>query len=229
MLARSVHRFRVSEQTARSFAERLLTHAVQRPGAEYLNEMAARIELAFKLRDQAATILEQVIGPEALSPDEAAANLDAAFRDIKSNIYAITDPSTFAKARAKDQASGIEIEFLPPEERAREEQLKAEPARKGARAGRHVEQIKVLSRVFEAMAVGEQHGVDGLDQIPSIRRIAAPGGDFGAGGSGSAQQVLRSPARAPTRVPLRRRRVAAPPGETRSSFCQAKNAVGYQE
>jgi hypothetical protein len=149
-------RFRVSDQTARSFAERLLTHAVQRLGAEYLNEMAARIELAFKLRDQAATILEQVIGPEALSPDEAAANLDAAFREIKSNIDAITDPSTFAKARAKDQTSEIEIEFLPPEERAREEQLTPEPARKSARAGRHVEQVKVLSRVFEAMAVGRR-------------------------------------------------------------------------
>jgi hypothetical protein len=148
-------RYRVSDEGARSFAERLLTQAVERFGLKYLNEMAEHIERAFRLREEAATIIEKVIGPEALSPDDAAARLEGLFRDIKSNIDAVTGPEAFAKAKPPTlTAEDVAHEFdLTPEGRAREQQLKAgEVPRKALPSGRHAEQLSVLSKSFKSLA-----------------------------------------------------------------------------
>jgi hypothetical protein len=147
-------RFRVSDERARSAAERLLTHAVERFGVKYLNQMAEHIELAFRLRDEAATIIDKVIGPEALSPDGAAARLEGLFRDIKSNIDAVTGPEAFAKAQPKLLTEDVALEFdLTPEGRAQEQRLKpGEIPRRALPAGRHSEQLNVLSKSFESMA-----------------------------------------------------------------------------
>ena len=68
-------RFKTNDATARAFAERLLTRAVERFGTKYLNEMAERITRIFENREKAAAIVEEVIGSEALTPEEAGRRL----------------------------------------------------------------------------------------------------------------------------------------------------------
>lgn len=97
-------RFKANDATARTFAERLLTHAVEKFGAKYLAEMTEHIARLFERREQAANVLDKVIGAEGLSPEEAGRQLDSLFKDIKKDVEAITGPADFAKKTAIEKA-----------------------------------------------------------------------------------------------------------------------------
>lgn len=155
-------RFHLSDEGARSFAERVLTNAVERFGVKYINEMTAHIEQAFKLREQAAGILDQVLGPEAMSPDAAAGRLEGLFREIKSNIDAITGPEAFAKAQP--DAALVDIVFsgeddLPPEVREDPRKLKSARRPKSPRTGVYRERVDLLSKQLKRMPEPERLAV----------------------------------------------------------------------
>src|SRR5258706_15009929 len=118
-------RFRVSDDQAGSFAEGLLTRAVEKFGTKYLDAMSEHIERMFRLRGEAANVIEEVIGAEALSPEEAGMKLEGIFRDIKSDMEAITDPEKFAKAQPIE-VPDIDLEFdLTEEGKQRQTELAA--------------------------------------------------------------------------------------------------------
>ena len=152
-------RFGVSDERARSFAERVLSDAVERFGVEYLDRMTTHIERAFELREQAANIIEQVIGPEAMSPDAAATRLEGLFREIKGNVESITGPEAFAKSQTDKALEDIAFpgeKDLTPEGFAREKELKSEKVpRKALRSGRHTERLDLLARRFKRLAKDE--------------------------------------------------------------------------
>jgi hypothetical protein len=151
-------RFGASEQEATMLAERLLGNAVKRFGAKYLNEMAGHIELLFKLREQAAGVLERVLGAEELSPQDAGAQLEGIFRDIKSHMDEITDPEKFTKKKPIKMADD-ELSILSDEQEAEAARLKDKhekgKARKGRKrglpSGRHVEKIRAFKQSFKKL------------------------------------------------------------------------------
>ena len=100
-------RFGLSDEGALNFAERLLGHAAERFGGKYLKEMTAHIEHAFKAREEAAHVIDRVIGAEALSPEGAAGQLETLFGDMKRDIDAITGPEEFAKAQSNKTLEDI--------------------------------------------------------------------------------------------------------------------------
>src|SRR5206468_3893956 len=128
-------RFGVSDTEATALAERLLTSAVKRFGAKYLNEMAEHIERLFELREKAAGVLEKVLGAEALSPGDASAELEGIFRDIKSHMEEINDPEKFAKKKPI-KIPDDELSILTDEQEAEAARLKAEETKSRAGKGR---------------------------------------------------------------------------------------------
>jgi hypothetical protein len=151
-------RYRASAKDARSFAERLLIRAVERFGAQYAEEMAARIQRIFERRDQAARIVDQVIGDPAFSPTEAGHRLQQLFDDIKRDVEGLTDPAEYAKKTPIKPPEDLEIEFnLTADERRRQaaevRQRQADPASPvrspALKTGRHVQKLDVLTTQFK--------------------------------------------------------------------------------
>lgn len=138
-------RFKTNDATARAFAERLLTRAVERFGTKYLNEMAERITRIFENREKAAAIVEEVIGSEALTPEEAGRRLENLFKDMKQDVEAITGPEAYAKKSKIDAPDKTELQLTP-----RDNDPVFKP-KKPLSSGRHVEMLQVLRTKFKAM------------------------------------------------------------------------------
>ncbi|AIE86493.1 hypothetical protein [Fimbriimonas ginsengisoli] len=136
-------RFKTSDATAKSFAERLLTHAVERFGAKYLAEMTERISRLFERREQAAKIVDQVIGAEALTPEEAGRQLNQLFKDMKGDVDAISGPGDYAKNNKIPLPDKSELELTAHDDDPVKMPAKALPT------GRHVEMLAVLKAKFK--------------------------------------------------------------------------------
>lgn len=90
-------RYGASKEQSGEFVHGLLGAAVQRVGAKYADAMAQRLAHLFDLREQAALVVEDVIGPTATSPEAAGAKLSGLFNGMKDDMAAISDPASFAK------------------------------------------------------------------------------------------------------------------------------------
>lgn len=135
-------RFKTNEATAKSFAERLLTSAVEKFGAKYLGEMAEHISNMFERREQAAAVLDKVIGSEAMTPEEAGRQLDTLFKDMKKDVEAITSPTEYAK-NSPIEKPDKSIKLTPHDNDPVQMPKKALPT------GRHVEMVGVLKAKFK--------------------------------------------------------------------------------
>src|SRR5262249_26094167 len=142
-----------------SFAERLLTRAVERFGTKYANEMAERIQRIFERRDQARQIVDQVIGDQTLSPTEAGQRLQRLFKGMKEDAEAIKDPAEYARRTEIKRPDDVEIEFnLTMDERARQRDPAATKIpSKPLATGRHVERLDVLAKAFKQLPANKRH------------------------------------------------------------------------
>ena len=140
-------RFKANDATARSFAEGLLTRAVERFGAKYLNEMSDRITRIFERREQAAHVVDQVIGSEALTPQEAGSRLERLFKDMKDDVEALIGPEDYAKKSKIDAPDKSELKLT-----AHDGDPVSMP-KKPLPTGRHVELIGVVRGKFKELPV----------------------------------------------------------------------------
>jgi hypothetical protein len=151
-------RFRVSDEEAGGFAERLLGDSVKRFGGRYLGEMAEHIERIFELRDRAANVIEEVIGEEALSAEDAGTKLDGAFKEIKTHMDAITDPVNYAK-RKPPNVSDIDFGEIVTKEDAKAAADFKQGKLKALPSGRHAEQPKMLARKLKRFSQSRKNAV----------------------------------------------------------------------
>jgi hypothetical protein len=146
-------RYKTNDGTARAFAEGLLTRAVERFGAKYLGEMAERITQIFENRERAAAIVDEVIGAEAVSPEEAGRRLETLFKDIKQDVEAITSPEEYAKKTKIEPPDKSELKLTPHDD----EPVSA--PKKPLKSGRHVEMLGLLRSKFKEMARADRKAI----------------------------------------------------------------------
>jgi hypothetical protein len=142
-------RYGASEGNARGFAEDLLARSVERFGKKYIDTMLERMTHMFELREQAANVLERVIGSEELSPDQAGAQLKDLYAGIKSDMEAITDPGTFAKKSPLAEDLDLPDNFDKAFAEYEGESPKA--LDEGSPTGIHVEMVNVLEGKFDRL------------------------------------------------------------------------------
>lgn len=146
-----------SEAQSRTFAEGLLTAAVMKFGAKYADAISERLAQLFKRRDQARQVVDDVIGPAQMSPEQAGAKLGQLFKEMREDVEALTDPATFAKQSnlkadldiSKDVDNAFrEYERRPPR-----------PPSRPLRTGKHEAKTEVLQQRFENQPRDRQQAV----------------------------------------------------------------------
>lgn len=152
-------KYRDTAEGARAKATDLLTRVTKRFGTKYMDAMVEHIDSLFKRRDAASRVIDEVIGPAALTPDQAGTRLDGLYKGMKEDMEAITDPAKFAKkSNLKadlDIAEDVEQAFAEykPKSKTKGAKSRTKPRVKAPRRG---ERLNLLRRSFKGLETGKE-------------------------------------------------------------------------
>ena len=147
-----------SEAQSRTFAEELLTTAVVKFGAKYADAMSERLAQLFKRRDQARQVVNDVIGPAQMSPEQAGAKLGQLFKEMREDVDALTDPATFAKK--SDLKADLDISKDVDNAFAEFERRPPRRPRRPLRTGKHETKTELLQQKFENLPRDRQQAIN---------------------------------------------------------------------